>query len=64
MDFCISFVEDLVLDSYYFLSLDKGFGDRVCNVSIDVVKWEMFEEDMGIKEEIRSILSKIIDLMF
>ncbi|CAF2047968.1 unnamed protein product [Brassica napus] len=54
----------LTSDSHHLSSSDKGSGDRVCNVSTDAVKWETFEEDMGIKEEIRSISSKIIDLTF
>ncbi|CAN7095183.1 unnamed protein product [Brassica rapa subsp. narinosa] len=59
-----SFAEDSASDSHHLSSSDKGSGDRVCNVSTDAVKWETFEEDMGIKEEIRSISSKFIDLTF
>ncbi|WZZ81954.1 hypothetical protein YC2023_102526 [Brassica napus] len=53
----VDFAEDSASDSHHS---DKGSGDRVC----DAVMWETFEEDKGIKEEIRSISSKFIDLTF
>lgn len=57
-----SFAEDSASDSHHLSSSDKGSG--VCNISTDAVKWETFEEDMRIKEEIGSISSKFIDLTF